>query len=288
MERIVNTETAGRVTADAFRNFLENRNRVLILTGAGCSTDSGIPDYRGPDGVWRHRRPMLFADFIRNEENRSHYWARSYRGWDRFAAARANEAHRSIARFQRTGRVSLLVTQNVDGLHQEGGSEELVELHGSNHRVRCLECGATLSRLEMQGRLAELNPGFDFDPIEIRADGDALLERELTRGFRVPPCETCGGMLKPDVVFFGESVPRDRVELVMERLEGSDLLLVVGSSLSVWSGYRFARAAAERDIPIALLNLGWTRADPIASIRLEERCAAVLPFVLGVEERARG
>lgn len=276
---------APAVTLEEFRAFIAGCKSVLVLTGAGCSTESGIPDYRGPDGVWRHRRPMLFGEFLRSEESRRHYWARSFRGWGSFAAARSNEGHRAIARYERTGRMSHLVTQNVDGLHQEGGSVRVLELHGSNRRVRCLGCADRTPREQMQQRMAELNPGFDYDPIEIRADGDALLERELTRDFRVPSCLGCGGILKPDVVFFGESVPRERVDLAMDRLRESDLLLVVGSSLAVWSGFRFARAAAERGIPIAILNLGWTRADSIATLRLEAPCASALPGVLTSCER---
>jgi len=277
----VNTEPrAPAATLEEFQAFLARRENVLVLTGAGCSTESGIPDYRGPDGVWRHRRPMLFGEFLRSEESRRHYWARSFRGWGSFDAARSNEGHRAIARFESAGRMSHLVTQNVDGLHQEGGSVGVLELHGSNRWVRCLGCADRTPREEMQQRMAEQNPGFDYDPIGIRADGDALLERELTRDFQLPSCLRCGGILKPDVVFFGESVPRERVDLAMDRLRESDLLLVVGSSLAVWSGFRFARAAAEREIPIAILNLGWTRADSIATLRLEASCAAALPRVL--------
>lgn len=286
-EPAVNTELrAPAATLEEFRAFLARRENVLVLTGAGCSTESGIPDYRGPDGVWRHRRPMLFGEFLRSEESRRHYWARSFRGWRSFDAARSNEGHRAIAGFESAGRMSHLVTQNVDGLHQEGGSARVLELHGSNRWVRCLGCTDRTPREEMQAGMAELNPGFDYDPIEIRADGDAVLERELTRDFHVPSCQRCGGILKPDVVFFGESVPRERVDLAMDRLRESDLLLVVGSSLAVWSGFRFARAAAERAIPIAILNLGWTRADSIATLRLEASCAAALPRVLSFTERS--
>lgn len=277
---------APEATLEEFRAFLARRENVLVLTGAGCSTESGIPDYRGPDGVWRHRRPMLFGEFLRSEESRRHYWARSFRGWRSFDAARSNEGHRAIAGFESEGRMSHLVTQNVDGLHQEGGSARVLELHGSNRWVRCLGCADRTPREEMQARMAELNPDFNYDPIEIRADGDAVLERELTRDFHVPNCPKCGGILKPDVVFFGESVPRERVDLAMDRLRESDLLLVVGSSLAVWSGFRFACAAAERAIPIAILNLGWTRADSIATLRLEASCAAALPRVLSSTERS--
>ena len=276
---------APEATLEEFQAFLARFENVLILTGAGCSTESGIPDYRGPDGVWRHRRPMLFGEFLRSEESRRHYWARSFRGWGSFDSARSNDGHRAIARYESSGRMTHLVTQNVDGLHQEGGSARVLELHGSNRWVRCLACADRTPREEMQQRMTEANQGFDYDPIEIRADGDAVLERELTRDFHVPSCLRCDGILKPDVVFFGESVPRERVDLAMERLGQSDLLLVVGSSLAVWSGFRFARAAAERDIPVAILNLGWTRADAIATLRLEAPCAAALPLILTHGER---
>lgn len=259
---------------------LEAASRITVLTGAGCSTESGIPDYRGPDGEWRSSKPVQYAEFVRDPLRRRHYWARSYRGWDRFAGARPNTAHFAIAALERAGRVSRLITQNVDGLHGDAGSRAMIELHGNNHRVDCLDCRATIPRAELQQRLAALNPEWDHEPSRMLADGDAEIEMNRTASFEIADCGRCGGILKPDVVFFGENVPLERVALAMKSVETSDALLVVGSSLAVWSGYRFARAAAGRGIPIAILNRGWTRADELAAVKLDAACGEVLPALV--------
>ncbi len=254
--------------------------RRVVLTGAGCSTESGIPDYRGPDGVWRTRRPVMYGDFVRDESVRRYYWARSFRGWDRFRAARPNAAHDALARLEGAGGVATLITQNVDGLHQAAGSERVIELHGSNHRVVCLDCREGALRADFQARLAEANRGWTHEAVALRADGDAEIDRELTAGFRVAGCERCGGVVKPDVVFFGECVPRPRVEEAMNAVANADVLFVVGSSLAIWSGFRFAREAAARGVPIAILNRGWTRADDLATARLDARCGEALPGIV--------
>ena len=249
---------------------------VTILSGAGCSTESGIPDYRGPDGMWRSRRPVMFADFVRDESARRSYWARSYRGWIRFRNAQPNAAHHALARLERAGHISLLVTQNVDGLHQAAASRKVLELHGSNRRVVCLSCARHEDREALQRRLEGLNRGWSVEGGETRPDGDAEIDRALTADFIPAGCFFCDGILKPDVVFFGESVPKDRVEAVRESIDRSGALLIVGSSLAVWSGYRFARYAAETTKPVAIINRGWTRADDLASVKVDFSCSEAL------------
>ena len=264
-------------------HFLATSKRLVVLTGAGCSTESGIPDYRSPGGAWTRHKPIYFSAFVRSAEVRQFYWARSYRGWPRFESARPNDAHCALAELESRGRVHQLITQNVDDLHQEAGSRAVVQLHGRNRLVVCLDCGGEIPRAAMQERLAELNaewlrsaPALDGEDADFAPDGDAALARELVGGFRVPECHRCGGILKPAVVFFGESVPPEKVAYAMRRVDEADALLVVGSSLTVWSGFRFARRAAERRIPIAIVNIGPTRADDLAALKIEQACGAVL------------
>ena len=251
--------------------------RTLVLTGAGCSTESGIPDYRGPETRKRARNPIQHREFVSNAEARQRYWARSTLGWPRFAEARPNEGHRALAKLQAIGAVSALLTQNVDRLHQAAGSTGVVELHGALHEARCLQCGAVEPRSELQGRILESNRDFDRQQVELAPDGDAELSRDAIANFIVPACLACGGVLKPDVVFFGDSVPREKVEHSFALLDASDALLVVGSSLAVFSGYRFVLRASERGLPIALVNLGESRGDSHAAIRLDARAGEVLP-----------
>jgi NAD-dependent SIR2 family protein deacetylase len=264
-------------------SFLSNARRLVVLTGAGCSTESGIPDYRSPGGAWTRHKPIYFSSFVRSAEVRRFYWARSYRGWPRFDNARPNDAHRALAELESRGAVHQLITQNVDDLHQEAGSRAVVQLHGRNRVVVCLDCGGEIPRSDMQERLAELNaewlqsaPALDGAEADFAPDGDAALAQELVGGFRVPECHRCGGVLKPAVVFFGESVPPEKVTYAMRRVDEADALLVVGSSLTVWSGFRFAKRAAERGLPIAIVNIGPTRADELATLKIEARCGAVL------------
>jgi NAD-dependent SIR2 family protein deacetylase len=267
------------------RDFIENAKRLVVLTGAGCSTESGIPDYRSPGGAWTRHKPIQYSAFVRSAEVRRFYWARSFRGWPRFASARPNAAHRALAALESRGRVHQLITQNVDDLHQEAGSRAVVQLHGRNRLVVCLDCGAEFPRVEIQEELARVNAEWlarapwehlqaadaDFAP-----DGDAEVGANVIDGFRAPECARCGGALKPAVVFFGESVPREKVDYAMSRLDESDALLVVGSSLTVWSGYRFAKRAAEQKKPIAIVNIGPTRADDLATLKIEAECGEVL------------
>src|SRR5579859_3922999 len=265
---------------------------LVVLTGAGCSTESGIPDYRSPGGPWTRHKPIYYNEFVRSAEVRRFYWARSYRGWPRFAAARPNAAHRALADLERAGKVEFLITQNVDDLHQEAGTQRLVQLHGRNRLVVCLDCGCEFPRAEVQERLAELNAGWEgetlnSDEADFAPDGDAELARESVRDFAVLPCERCGGVLKPGVVFFGESVPAGKVAVAMERLESADALLVVGSSLTVWSGFRFVKRAAERGLPIAIVNIGPTRGDALATVKVEATAGEVLQRLVNAHGATR-
>ena len=265
--------------------FIEDSERLVVLTGAGCSTDSGIPDYRSPGGAWTKHKPIYFNSFVRSAEVRRFYWARSFRGWPRFAAARPNRAHAALAGLEERGKVHQLITQNVDDLHQEAGSRAVVQLHGRNRVVVCLDCRGEFERETMQQRLADSNrewlahaPWHNLDASEadFAPDGDANIARETVGDFVVPSCDRCGGVLKPGVVFFGESVPADKVAYAMNRVDEADALLVVGSSLTVWSGFRFVKRAAERRMPIAIVNIGPTRGDDLAMLKVEANCGDVL------------
>jgi NAD-dependent SIR2 family protein deacetylase len=262
------------------RAFIERHARLLVLTGAGCSTESGIPDYRDADGGWKRAAPVMFQAFIGDAAIRQRYWARSLVGWRRMRTAQPNAAHRALVQLQRQQRLQCLVTQNVDRLHQLAGSADVIDLHGRIDQVRCMSCQVRLPRETLQAELLRLNPAWAALDALAAPDGDADLEAPDFSGFQVPCCSLCGGLLKPDVVFFGESVPPDRVDLAMMHLRQADALLVVGSSLMVYSGYRFAQAAAAAGKPIAAVNLGRTRADALLSLKLSEPCAAALAFLL--------
>ena len=252
-----------------------------MLTGAGCSTESGIPDYRDADGQWKRPAPMTYQAFAREHAARQRYWARSMVGWPRIAASQPGSAHRALAQLEAAGRVALLVTQNVDGLHGAAGSRRVIDLHGRLDAVRCLACAARLPRAAMQRMLQDgnahwLRAHLTAD-IASAPDGDAYLDGLDFSGFHVPACPACGGgPLKPDVVFFGESVPRERVDAALAALREADALLVAGSSLMVYSGYRFARAAAELGKPIAAVNLGRTRADDVLALKVAQSVGEVL------------
>jgi len=263
--------------------------RVTVLTGAGCSTESGIPDYRGPGTRARARNPIQHRDYLREPAVRQRYWARAVLGWQRFSAAQPNPAHRALAALERSGVVPGLITQNVDRLHHAAGSERIVELHGALSIVRCLDCGAREPRAALQDRLLALNPTFDHVAVTIAPDGDAELDGEATRTFRVASCAQCAGVLKPDVVFFGDNVAKPVVDAAFALLQEGEALLVVGSSLAVFSGFRFVRRAAERGIPVAMVNLGETRGDPYARVRVDAAAGTVLPALaeaLGVSAAA--
>jgi NAD-dependent SIR2 family protein deacetylase len=246
--------------------------RWLVLTGAGVSTDSGIPDYRGPGAPVR--MPMTYQDFVRGPEAQQRYWARAHIGWGRMRAAAPNAAHHQLVELERAGQLTGLITQNVDGLHTLAGHRDLVELHGRIDRVICLECRKVSPRAELHARLTALNPGYDTHTAELAPDGDASFED--TADFRIADCETCGGRLKPDVVFFGENVPKHRVEQCYEMVAETDSLVVLGSSLQVMSGLRFVRRAHQRGIPIVIINRGPTRGDDLATLKVEAGCAESL------------
>ena len=264
----------------ALREFVEGHERLFVLTGAGCSTASGIPDYRDADGEWKRGRPIMLQDFVAHEHSRKRYWARSLVGFRRLRAARPNDAHRALASLEARSRVTQLVTQNVDGLHQAAGSRGVIDLHGRVDVVRCLSCDRRRAREQVQTELVERNPDFaSLDALEA-PDGDAALDDIDFAAFDVPACAACGGLLKPDVVFFGERVPPERVQRAFAALEAADAMLVVGSSLTVYSGFRFAQAAAYADKPIAAVNLGRTRADELLTLRVTDHCADALAFLL--------
>ena len=257
-------------------DFVQRHPRLFVLTGAGISTDSGIPGYRDENGAWKRSPPITLQEFLGSVAARQRYWARSTVGWPVVADAQPNDAHRALARLEAARYVPTLVTQNVDGLHQRAGSNEVIELHGGINGVTCLDCGEQHPRAAIQHALVADNPGLLDAIAEPAADGDAHLEWHDLDGFRIPPCPVCGGLLKPSVVFFGENVPRERVALATAALEAADAMLVVGSSLMVYSGYRFCVWAQKMGKPIAALNLGRTRADPLLSLKVEAPCAPTL------------
>lgn len=244
--------------------------RIAVLTGAGLSTDSGIPDYRGPDSP--PRNPMTFQQFIGDADFRRHYWARNHVGWRRVGSTHPNDGHRALTRLESDGVVTGVITQNVDLLHQAAGSRNVIDLHGRYDRVVCLDCGNVIPRTALADRLEALNPGFvesvgNVDDVETAPDADAVIER--TAHFVVADCERCGGVLKPDIVYFGESVPRERVAAAAALVADADALLVAGSSLTVYSGLRFVRQAAAAGQPVVIVNRGATRGDPLATVKVD-------------------
>ncbi|MEP6943290.1 MAG: NAD-dependent protein deacetylase [Betaproteobacteria bacterium] len=269
----------------ALHEFARRHRRLFVLGGAGVSTDSGIPDYRDAKGAWKSGAPILNDEFRRSAAVRRRYWARSMHGWPRIAAARPNPAHRALARLEQLSRVEILVTQNVDGLHLRAGSRRVIELHGALGHVDCIDCGASHTRDGVQCALENDNPRFAALAGATAPDGDVDLGAADLDRFRVPSCTQCGGMLKPAVVFFGENVPRARVLEGFEALHRADAMLVVGSSLMVYSGFRFCERAAQLQRPIAAINLGRTRADALFAVKVEASCATALTSLVDVLER---
>lgn len=261
--------------------FIKSAGPVAVVTGAGVSTASGIPDYRDCNGDWKHARPVQYADFVSRPEVRQRYWARSFAGWRRIANALPNLAHTALAALEAAGSVDTLITQNVDGLHHRAGSRRVIDLHGQLQTVVCMGCEERTGREEWQQRLAAANPSWRPDTDYFAPDGDAQLHDEDVSDFVTPDCASCGGFVKPDVVFFGENVPKDRVASAFEALDRAAALLVVGSSLMVYSGYRFARRAAESGKPIAIVNRGRTRADGVATLKIDADCGDILDLVSG-------
>jgi NAD-dependent SIR2 family protein deacetylase len=250
---------------------------VLVLGGAGMSTDSGIPDYRGPSGAARPSTPMTVQVFLGSAEARQRYWARSHLGWHVIARAAPNDGHRAVAALEAEGVLTGIITQNVDGLHTAAGARSVVELHGNLDRVVCLHCGDVSSRDGLDARLREANGDWTAQVSAVNPDGDVTLPEQALRSFRVVDCQVCRGVLKPDVVFFGETVPAARVQACFAAVERSRALLVLGSSLTVMSGYRFVLRAAKLGIPVAIVNQGPTRGDDKAALRLDAPLGTVLP-----------
>jgi NAD-dependent SIR2 family protein deacetylase len=250
---------------------------VVILSGAGLSTESGIPDYRGPTGLARRATPMTYQTFTGNGAARRRYWARSHLGWRHIARAVPNQGHHAVAELDRRGLLAGIITQNVDGLHQAAGASAVTELHGSVHRVICLSCGQRTVRSDLDRRLTAANPGWDAESAAlINPDGDAVLADDMTDSFQVVDCAWCQGVLKPDVVFFGENVPPQRVEACYALVEQASSLIVLGSSLTVMSGLRYVRHAARRQLPVVIVNQGTTRGDEYASATLDAPLGRVL------------
>ncbi len=250
---------------------------VVVLSGAGLSTESGIPDYRGPTGAARRATPMTYQVFTGDPGARRRYWARSHLGWRLIAGAQPNAGHRAVADLQQLGLLRGIITQNVDGLHQAGGTGDVVELHGALDRVLCLCCGARTSRADLDRRLRTVNADWQARVRAVNPDGDVELDDAALDGFRTVDCERCDGVLKPDVVFFGETVPAARVQTCFSLVEDAGLLLVLGSSLTVMSGYRFVLRAAALGVPVAIVNGGPTRGDAVADVRVDAPLGEVLP-----------
>lgn len=249
---------------------------VVALTGAGLSTESGIPDYRSPAALARPRRPIHGPEFARSEAVRRRYWARSALGWERMRRAEPNDGHRALAMLERSGVVVHVITQNVDRLHRKGGSHKVTELHGALAEVGCLACGAVEDRDALQERILVLNPGWTSRDAPTAPDGDADLPAERVERFVVPPCTRCGGVLKPRVVFFGDNVPRAVVDEAFGATDAAEVLLVVGSSLAVYSGYRFLRRAVERGTPVVIVNRGPVRGEEHAALKIDAGTGATL------------
>lgn len=265
--------------AEALAEFLERYPRALVLTGAGLSTASGIPDYRDRDGTRRGRQPIQGPEFRRSIDIQRRYWARSMVGWPIMAGARPNAGHRALSRLEKHGRFGYLLTQNVDGLHQQAGSHAVLELHGNVHRVVCMHCKAQFARAFVQTLLDEANPELANVLATPLPDGDAAIEPDALEDFHLPFCVHCGGALSPDVVFFGDGIPLARTASALAQMAAADALLVVGSSLMVYSGFRFCRMAQEAGKPIAAVNLGRTRADHLIALKIEESAERLLPRV---------
>jgi NAD-dependent SIR2 family protein deacetylase len=283
------TQVAEARTAGSFGMLVDvvAAGGVLILSGAGLSTESGIPDYRGPTGLARRATPMTYQTFTGSAEARRRYWARSYLGWRHMARAAPNHGHRAVAELGRLGLLAGIITQNVDGLHQAAGASGVTELHGSLHRVTCLSCGQRTPRTDLDRRLAEANADWDEAAALINPDGDAVLEDAATETFRVVDCRACRGVLKPDVVFFGENVPPERARACYAMVERASSLVVLGSSLTVMSGLRYVRHAAKLGLPVVIVNQGSTRGDAHATATLDAPLGQVLTALVARIEAQR-
>lgn len=265
--------------AEKLHGFIRKYPRLMVLTGAGMSTDSGIPAYRDANGQWQQKQPVQHQAFMTQLSVRQRYWGRSLPGWPIMRDAKPNPAHYALVDLEHKGHINLLVTQNVDRLHQHAGSQQVTDLHGRSDEVICMSCDYRIDRNNVQTRAAELNPDFASIQAEAAPDGDANIEMDFTT-FNVPDCPQCGGILKPDVVFFGDNVPKERVHHSLDTLKNSDGLLVIGSSLMVYSGFRFCRYAADWKLPITTLTLGVTRADSISQLQIKAPIKETLDLVI--------
>lgn len=261
-------------------DFVRRHPRLFVLTGAGCSTESGIPDYRDANGDWKRAAPVTYQDFMGSEATRQRYWARSLIGWRVIGQAHPGPAHHALARLEEAGHVHLLLTQNVDGLHDAAGSRATIDLHGRIDTVCCTHCGVRSPRADLQAELLARNPEWAQLSARSAPDGDADLDGRDFSSFDIPACAICGGVLKPDVVFFGESVPAERVAAARAALQEADAVLVAGSSLMVYSGFRFVQSAAAAGKPIAAVNLGRTRADDLLALKVEQAVGAALSALM--------
>lgn len=266
---------------EKLQSFVAEAKRMMVLTGAGLSTESGIPDYRSASvGLYARtsHRPLQYQEFVCSAAARQRYWARNFVGWSRFSTIQPNVSHMTFSEWEKKGVVDCLVTQNVDELHRKAGSLNLIELHGSAHRVVCLSCDLQMHRNDLQETFLEINSGWSDTAIDeqIAPDGDVLLSSDLVKNFKVPPCPNCGGTLKPDVIFFGDNVPVQVVDRVYELVKSADCLLVAGSSLYVYSGYRFVHRAKTIGKKIVIINIGPTRADDIVDLKIDAKCSDVL------------
>ena len=273
---------------EQLESFIRNNPRLVALTGAGLSAASGIPTYRDDSGTWQRSDPIQHGDFVSKPAARQRYWARSMAGWHTIAAARPNRAHHALAQLELSGHIKLLVTQNVDRLHQQAGHREVIDLHGRMDRVQCLLCAAETDRSDLQPILETLNPHYDAQLAVARPDGDAEVADSIVANFQLPECSACGGTLMPAVVFFGGTVPRPLVEQINRAIDEADAMLVAGSSLTVFSGFRFARRAAEQGKPLLIINRGQTRGDELASLKLNCDAAEALDYLATRLARASG
>ncbi|XP_046556816.1 NAD-dependent protein lipoamidase sirtuin-4, mitochondrial-like [Haliotis rubra] len=279
---VPSSQPASEQEIDSLQQFIDRSERLLVLTGAGISTESGIPDYRS-EGVGLYatssNRPVQYIDFLKDAKIRQRYWARNFVGWPRFSCFLPNESHLTLSSWERKRKVSWLVTQNVDALHYKAGSMQLTELHGSAHRVECLSCQKVFPRHEMQEMIIDRNPKWHAESFEMAPDGDVSLSAEQVQGFQVPACDSCGGVLKPEIIFFGDNVARNIVDFVFRKVSESDAVLVIGSSLEVYSGYRFVNKAHSLRKPVAIVNIGRTRADNLAQLKISAKSGDILPKI---------
>ncbi|XP_023943758.2 NAD-dependent protein deacylase Sirt4 [Bicyclus anynana] len=261
------------------RDFLRKHDKYLILTGAGISTESGIPDYRSEEvGLYArsNHKPIQYQEFVKYPKVRQRYWARNFVGWPRFSSIKPNATHYAIRELEKIGKVTAVVTQNVDRLHHRAGSENVIELHGSGYVVKCLNCPYEIDRFELQEILLKMNPSMQASINMIRPDGDVELSKDQVEQFKTPLCPVCEGPLKPDIIFFGDNVPKERVEKVRNQVSASDAVFVLGSSLTVYSSYRIILQAKEENKQIAVLNIGPTRADDIVDLKISTKCGDIL------------